>query len=81
MANIRETDCVFGVFDSDNSLAIKIEPRTGGWSLHLNLKTDCVTVEEAEELARRLRAIVTSVTAQPADPFVWIEAPGSGTKQ
>jgi hypothetical protein len=81
MANIRETDCVFRVFDSDNSLAITIEPRTGGWSMQLNLKTDRVTVEEAEELARRLRAIVTSVTAQPVDPFKWIETPGGGTKQ
>jgi len=81
MPEIRETDCVFKVFDTDNSLAITIEPRTGGWSMHLNLKTDCTTYEEAEGLARRLQTIVGSVTAQPINPFVWNETPGTGTKQ
>ena len=81
MPQIRETDCVFRVTEGEGIYSITIEPRAGGWAMHLNLKTDCTTFEEAEELARRLRTIVASVTTQPNDPFVWIETPGTGTKQ
>ena len=81
MPEIRETDCVFRATEGEGTFSITIEPRAGGWAMHLNLRPDSTTFEEAEQLARRLRQIVASVTAQPNDPFVWIEPPGTQTKQ
>jgi hypothetical protein len=83
VVDIRETDCVFRVFDGDAGApgAIVIEPRAGGWTMHLNLRPDRISVEEVEGLTRRLREIVQSVTAEPNDPFRWVESPGSETKQ
>jgi len=81
MPGIRETDCIFRVSEGQDTHSITIEPSAGGWAMHLNLKPGSITFEEAEELARTLRRIVASVTAQPNDPFVWIETPGTGTKQ
>ena len=81
MPNIRETDCLFRVADTGDFVSISIEPRAGGWQMQLNLTPDRTSVDEAKALARRLSQIVSSVTAQPNDPFRWIETPGSETRQ
>jgi hypothetical protein len=83
MVEIRETDCVFRVADGDarTPAAIVIEPRAGGWSLHLNLGPERISIEEAVQVTRRLGNVVTSVTMEPNDPLRWVEAPGSETKQ
>jgi hypothetical protein len=83
MADIYETDCVFRAFDGDagSAGAITIEPRAGGWTMRLHLRPELISAEEATELAHRLHKVVRSVTAEPTDPFTWVEAPSSGTKQ
>jgi hypothetical protein len=49
--------------------------------MRLNLRSELISAEEAAELARRLHKVVKSVTAEPTDPFTWLEAPSSETKQ
>ena len=82
MATIQGTDCLFKVLDDGTGpRAITIEPRTGGWILWLSLETGRTSLEEAQELAAQLQETVSHLTAKPIDPFVWIESPGSETKQ
>jgi hypothetical protein len=47
----------------------------------LNLKAGRTTLEEAEKLAAQLQERVLHVTAGANEPFVWVESPGSETKQ
>ena len=82
MVTIQETDCLFKVLDDGTGpRAIIIEPRTGGWIMWLSLETGRTSLEEAQELAAQLQERVSHLTAEPIDPFVWIESPGSETKQ
>jgi hypothetical protein len=82
VVQIKETDCLFKVVDDQTGpRAIVIQPRTGGWVMWLNLKAGRTTLEEAEKLAAQLQERVLHVTAGANEPFVWVESPGSETKQ
>jgi len=83
VVQIKEADCLFKIVDDDTGpRAITIEPRTGGRCLmRLSLKAGQTTLEEAKELAAQLQQRVLHVTVEPYEPFVWLESPGSETKQ
>jgi hypothetical protein len=82
VVQIKETDCLFKVVDDQTGpRAIAIQPRAGGWVMWLNLKAGRTTLEEAEKLAAQLQERVLHVTAGSNDPLVWVESPGSETKQ